>query len=82
MKDINTRIKKLASKKDSEIDYSDIPELDDAFWQNAKVEIPKNKKSVSIRLDTELLDWFKNQGRGYQTMINAVLRSYMQSHKH
>jgi len=75
------RIKNLALKPDAEIDYSDIPELDDEFWKKATVHIPNTKKSVSIRLDEDLLTWFKHQGRGYQTMINAVLKSYMQTHQ-
>ena len=40
------------------------------------------KRAVSIRLDHDLLDWFKQQGHGYQTKINSVLKSYMQAHKH
>lgn len=76
-----SRLVKLAKKPDSDIDYSDIPELSDDFWENAKPQLPVNKKSVSIRLDNDLLEWFKNQGRGYQTMINAILKSYMHSHR-
>jgi uncharacterized protein (DUF4415 family) len=63
----------------SEIDYSDIPELDDEFWKNAVVRMPGNKKLVSIRLDEDILNWFKGQGAGYQTKINEVLRTYMRA---
>lgn len=67
--------------KEMPIDYSDIPELDDTFWDRASVEYPENKKPVTIRLDPDVLEWFKSRGRGYQTRINAVLRSYMENMK-
>jgi uncharacterized protein (DUF4415 family) len=38
---------------------------------------PITKKAISIRLDSDVLEWFKNQGKGYQSMINTVLRSYI-----
>jgi uncharacterized protein (DUF4415 family) len=66
--------------KDEEIDYSDIPELDEAFFEKALIVLPQSKASVSIRLDQEVLDWFKAQGKGYQTRINALLRAYMEAH--
>jgi uncharacterized protein (DUF4415 family) len=49
---------------------------DDAFWKNAKVVLPRRKEVVTMRLDADLLAWFRQQ-RGYQTRINAILRSYM-----
>jgi len=42
--------------------------------------LPQPKASVCIRLDQEVLDWFKAQGKGYQTRINALLRAYMEAH--
>jgi len=65
---------------DTDIDFSDIPELDADFFRNAKVRMPRTKKAVSIRLDQDVLAWFRRQGRGYQTRVNAVLRTYMQAH--
>ncbi len=64
---------------DNEINFSDIPETDETFWKNAKVVWPKKKENISIRLDTDILSFFKSQGRGYQTKINAVLRSYIKN---
>lgn len=64
--------------KDEDVDYSDIAELDETFFQNADLRLPR-KKAVTIRLDADVLDWFKRQGRGYQTRINKLLRAYMQS---
>ncbi len=72
---------RLRKMKDEEIDYSDIPELDEAFFEKAVIVLPKPKASVCIRLDQEVLDWFKSQGKGYQTRINAVLRAYVRSRK-
>jgi uncharacterized protein (DUF4415 family) len=57
-------------------------ELDEDFWRNARVVMPPGKKSVHLRVDTDVLAWFKAQGRGYLTRMNAVLRSYMEAHKH
>jgi uncharacterized protein (DUF4415 family) len=72
-------LKRLRNMKDEEIDYSDIPELDEAFFKKAVIVLPQPKASVSIRLDQEVLDWFKAQGKGYQTRINALLRAYMEA---
>ncbi len=53
------------------------PSLSPGFWKKAKVVHPQGpKKQITVRLDADLLEWFKKQGRGYQTRMNAVLRSY------
>jgi uncharacterized protein (DUF4415 family) len=51
---------------------------DEEFWKNAKVVMPTPKEIVTMRLDADLLRWFRQQ-RGYQTRINAILRAYMQA---
>jgi uncharacterized protein (DUF4415 family) len=56
--------------------------LDEQFWRNARVVVPPVKKSVHLRVDADVLAWFKAQGRGHLTRMNAVLRSYMEAHKH
>jgi len=73
--------KRLAEMKDREIDTSDVPELGDDFFKNAELRVPP-KQSVTIRLDADVLEWFKQQGQGYQTRINQLLRLYMQSKQH
>ncbi len=73
--------KHLAEMEDKDIDTSDIPELDDAFFQNAEIKVPP-KQPVTLRLDADVLTWFKSQGAGYQTRINKLLRSYMESQTH
>jgi uncharacterized protein (DUF4415 family) len=50
----------------------------DVKWATAELPLPRRKAHTTLRLDADLLDWFRSQGRGYQTRINAVLRSYYQ----
>ncbi|MEO9963323.1 MAG: BrnA antitoxin family protein [Alphaproteobacteria bacterium] len=57
------------------------PIADEGFWSRAKVVMPTPKQAISIRLDTDVLDFFKDEGPGYQSRINAVLRSYMDAKK-
>ncbi|WHZ15697.1 MAG: hypothetical protein OJF52_002543 [Nitrospira sp.] len=66
---------------DKDIDYSDIPELGKDFFRHAPLVLPEPKATVTMRVDRKVLDWFKAQGRGYQTRINALLRAYMEAHK-
>jgi len=70
-------IERLKKMKDEDIDYSDIPELTD--WNNAvrgKFYRPI-KKSVTVRIDADVLAWLKSRGAGYQTRLNAMLRQAM-----
>ena len=53
---------------------------DENFWKQAKVVLPRAKQTVTIRLDADILDWLRQQ-KGYQTRINAVLRTYMEAQK-
>ena len=71
---------RLEKMPDKDIDFSDIAELDDAFFRNAEIQLP-TKQSVTIRLDSDVLAWFKQQGKGYQTRINQLLRRYMETHQ-
>ena len=57
------------------------PEVDAAWFKSARVVMPQPKQAVSLRLDREVMDWFKRQGKGYQTRINAVLRAYVDSQR-
>lgn len=75
------RLKQIESIPDKEIDYTDIPETDEAFWAKAELRLPQAKKGVYLRLDPDLSDWLKRQGPGYQTRINVILRSYMETHE-
>lgn len=53
---------------------------DAQFWETAKVVLPTPKEIVTMRLDADLLRWFRRE-RGYQTRISAILRAYMQAHE-
>jgi len=72
-------LKALAEMPDSEIDYSDLPPLDDEFFRNA---IPNPfykpiKQAKTLRIDKDVLNWFMRKGKGYQAKINQALRDTM-----
>ena len=78
-----TNLERLESITDEEIeaqmrddpDWADFMDID---WSKATIVYPQPKNAVSIRLDSDVLDFFKASGKGYQTRINAVLRHFMQ----
>lgn len=72
-------IAELAAVKDEDIDYGDIPQLDDEFWKNARVADPDRTMPVTLRVKKSVLEVYKAQGKGYQTRMNAVLESYARS---
>jgi uncharacterized protein (DUF4415 family) len=55
----------------------ELADLPDDFWDDARVVEPPAKQPISLRVDADVLEWFKAQGPRYQSRINAVLRSYM-----
>jgi uncharacterized protein (DUF4415 family) len=72
-------LKALSEMPDTEIDFSDISPLDEAFWKNA-VSNPfykPTKSSTTVRVDSDVLAWLKSEGKGYQTRINTILREAM-----
>ncbi|MER2494403.1 BrnA antitoxin family protein [Catenovulum sediminis] len=73
--------KRLAEMSDEDIDTSDIPELGDDFFNHAQLRMPA-KKSVTLRLDEDVLEFLKSEGQGYQTRINKLLRNYMDVQLH
>ena len=75
-----TNWKKVDSLPDAKIDYSDVPELDAGFFRHA-IRWPGKKRQITLRLDPDILAFFRWHGKGYQTTINAVLRSYMETQK-
>jgi uncharacterized protein (DUF4415 family) len=64
------------------IDYSDIPELPDDFWTRHPPVKRENKRLVTLRLDADVLAFFRKRGRRYQTQMNAVLRAYVEAQSH
>ena len=73
-----TNWKRVDSLQNSEIDLSEIPELGPGFFKHA-IRWPGRKKQITLRLDPDVLGFFRRHGKGYQTAINAVLRHYMKS---
>lgn len=71
--------------RDEDIDLSDSPEVTPEMFARGVIRVglkPMTKKSqVTLRLDKDVLTWFKGQGRGYQTRINSLLRAYMDAHQ-
>ena len=88
MNDKNTtRISLIkAAKTEGKTDWAKVArdtgggEDEDFDWTNARISMPVGKKLISLRVDEDVLDFFKEQGKGYQTRINSVLRSYMKAH--
>ena len=82
------RLKALAEMPDEDIDYSDIPELDEEFLTNAKfIKNPFNLNSnqqisFEYKIEVEIINWFKNKAgeKNYYSLINKVLKEYIENH--
>ena len=76
--------KRLDAIKDDDIDFSEIEEVSPEVFARGIVrrglKPVKRKKQLTIRMDSDVIDWFKKQGQGYQTKINSLLRAYMEEH--
>ena len=77
MRRSKTRLSEIENLPEDAIDTSEIPELDDDFWENARWVAPENY----LPIEHEILEWFKEQGQDYQDQINRVLRAYMEAHR-
>ena len=77
MKLSKTRLSEIENLPEEAIDTSEIPELDNDFWENAQRIDPENY----LQIEQEILEWFKGQGQDYHERINIVLRTYMEAHK-
>lgn len=77
--------KRVDALKDEDIDLSDVPEVSPEMFARAIVRRglkPVSRKAqLTLRIDSDVLDWFRKQGQGYQTKINALLKAYMNAHK-
>ena len=77
---------KAAAMTSEEIEASVASDPDEADmvmdWENATIEMPQPKAVLNMRVDQEVLDYFRKTGRGYQTRINAVLKSYVSRMRH
>lgn len=73
--------KQIAATKDESIDFSDIPELDNAFWSEAELIEPDRTEQITMRVKRSVLDYFKASGKGYQTRMNRVLEGYVRAQR-
>ena len=73
--DTQTDWDRVATMTEAEVDEAAASDPD------AQVVIPQSKHAISLRVDSDVLAWFKSQGKGYQTRINAVLRAYMEAQR-
>ena len=72
--------KRIDAMRDEDIDFSDIPKQGPEFFANAIIW-PGPKKQITLRIDPDVLTFFRKHGRGYQSTMNAVLRKYMEARK-
>jgi uncharacterized protein (DUF4415 family) len=71
------RLRRVSEREIKATSPPELADLPDDFWDDATVVEPSAKQPISLRVDTDVLRWFKTQGPRYQSRINAVLRSYM-----
>ncbi|MEG4854411.1 BrnA antitoxin family protein [Microcoleus sp. B5-D4] len=69
----------LESRSEENIDYSDIPPLTDEFFERATLRIPAAQAHNLVQLDPDVKQWFEAQGEQYKTLINNVLRQYIEN---
>ena len=72
-----TRLRRMSDREIEETSPPELSHLPDDFWRDAAVVEPVAKQPISLRVDADVLNWFKTQGPRYQSRMNAVLRSYM-----
>ena len=79
-----TDYERLAAMTDEDIDFSETPEVPPEMFARGIVRRGLKpvirKKQLTLRMDSDVIDWFKKQGQGYQTKINSLLRAYMEEH--
>jgi uncharacterized protein (DUF4415 family) len=75
------RLDAVAAMPDEQIDYKDAPYLPNAVWMKAAAKLPSAKQQITLRIDAEVLEFFRHTGARYQSRINAVLHAYVKAHK-
>ena len=77
--------KRIDAMRDEDIDLSEAPEMTPEMFARAvrmrNFKVIPRKKQLTLRVDGDVVDWYKKQGKGYQTRINALLRAYMKEHQ-
>jgi uncharacterized protein (DUF4415 family) len=78
-----TDLARVDAMTDAEVEALAASDDEGAFdWSKASIGIPGPKEQLTVRLDKDVIDWFRSQGRGYQTRMNAVLRSFVEAQRH
>ena len=72
---------RLRGKDPLDPDAPEGPPLDEHFWKNARLVLPRGKTSVHLRVDSDIVEWFRSHGKGHLTRMNAVLRAYVDAQK-
>ena len=80
-KSSETNWERIDALSDDTIDTTDVPPLQESFFARAKLRAPRALISVMVRLDPEVVAWFKAQGGDWESRLNAALRIYAESHK-
>jgi uncharacterized protein (DUF4415 family) len=80
---IRKELAALAAKPENDIDFSDLPATTEQDWQGARRGpfYRPVKKQLTVRIDADVLEWLKSQGKGYQRRLNAILRAAMLDQK-
>lgn len=77
-----TDITRLDALSEAELEAAIAEDDEGGFdWSRAEIGFPQPKQQLTVRFDRDVIDWFKAQGRGYQTRMNAVLRSYVEARR-
>ncbi len=76
------RMMREQGKDETNPDAPEAESLGADFWSSARVVMPGGKTSVHLRLDSDVVDWFRANGKGHLTRMNAVLRAYVEAQKH
>jgi len=75
------RLRNMTEEEIAATSPEELAGIPEDFWDDAVVVTPPTKEAISFRVDRDVLGWFRDQGPGYQTRMNAVLRSYMEANK-
>lgn len=71
------RLRVVGEREVQRTSPEELADLPDDFWDEAELVVPAAKRAISLRVDEDVLEWFRSLGPRYQTRMNAVLRAYM-----
>jgi uncharacterized protein (DUF4415 family) len=75
------KAKRARGEDQTQADAHEAESLGEDFWRQARVVMPPGKTPVHLRLDSDIVDWFKTRGPGHLTRMNAVSRAYVDAHR-